>query len=614
MRIVFVNHTFPPFSWAGSEACVYHLAQLLRALGHDARVFYRYSDPADDEYRLVEEEFHGIPVARINHTHQFSDRFERVYLNRAISAIFGHWLAGVAPDVVHIHHVTNLSMDLVEETRVRRIPTLMTLHDYWLLCQRGQLLTRSLECCNSPTDTGCRDCLSAQLLKGRAGALAARLIRRERRWCRPSPGGIDLADLARAEIETPDRQFVSQTVFEIDGQRLPTLHAHPPSTIRRRIVVPEGAGLSFSAAMHPSTYNAKGEGVCFQIQVDGQIVFERYLDPKHQADDRGWHDAEVDLSPWAGKEIELALITAPGPSGCIDFCTAGWGKLRLRGFAGPSDYCPSGLERVTASVAHRAAALLAWFSPSAAAGIRRRRRWVEFVFQNVDLFISPSRFLRDFFIRHGLAAGRIVYLDNGFIPPKRAPKPDRRVKHPIRFGYIGTWIPPKGVDLAIRAFRDIDPAKARLFVYGFFPGYDGYEDYEQQLLSAARESKAIQFKNRYDPRNVYEVLENLDLIVVPSIWCENSPLTIHEAFLAGVPVIAADVGGMAELVTDNVSGLLFRHRDWESLRAVVERVCERPEMVLELRKGIPPVPSMDEHVESLLALYEQCLAQAGQLG
>ena len=95
------------------------------------------------------------------------------------------------------------------------------------------------------------------------------------------------------------------------------------------------------------------------------------------------------------------------------------------------------------------------------------------------------------------------------------------------------------------------------------------------------------------------------MIVVPSIWWENSPLTIHEAYLAGVPVIAADRGGMAELVEDGVSGLLFRHRDWRSLRRVVERVIEQPEIVQRLQKGIPFVPTMDEHVQALLEIYEK---------
>ena len=49
------------------------------------------------------------------------------------------------------------------------------------------------------------------------------------------------------------------------------------------------------------------------------------------------------------------------------------------------------------------------------------------------------------------------------------------------------------------------------------------------------------------------------MLVVPSIWWENSPLTIHEAFLAGIPVITANAGGMAEFVRQEISGLLFRH-------------------------------------------------------
>lgn len=591
---------------------MYHLARALRACGHDARVFYRYGDPGDDEYRLIEEEFDGVPIARINHTHRFTDRFERVYLNRAISAVFGHWLAGFNPDVVHFHHLTNLSMDLVVETKARGIPSIMTLHDYWLLCQRGQLLTRSLECCNGPTHEGCRNCLAPQLLKGPLLAAASRLMRKERTLASPSISYVDLCDLSEARIETPDRRFVNETAFDIAGVSLPTLQAHPPSIIRRSLRVPEAASLSFSIAMHPSTYDAEGEGVRFLVEVDGECVFERYLDPKHRPEDQGWHDEEIDLSPRSGRWTVIAFRTEPGPSERIEFCTAGWGRPRLySGSPEPQTMSqPSALRRVGVDVAHRAASFMAQLSPRARAGIHHRRRWTQIVFDSVDLFLSPSRFLRDFFIHHGLPTDKIAYLDNGFIPPEEMPGRSASSRGPIRFLYIGTWIPSKGVDLALKAFREIDPSKASLSVYGFFPGYPGYEDYERYLQSLARGSGAIHFMGRYDPRRVYDVLAEGDLIIVPSIWWENSPLTIHEAYLAGVPVIAADRGGMAELVEDGVSGLLFRHRDWRSLRRVVERVIEHPEIVQRLQKGIPFVPTMDEHVQALLEIYKKYAKQS----
>ncbi len=605
MKIVLVNHTFPPFSWAGSEACVYHTAQFLRSRGHEVLVFYRYNNPVDEEYRVIEETFHGIPVARINHTHRFSRQFERTYLNRAVAAIFGHWLGKVAPDIVHFHHLTNLSMDLPREAKWRGIATVMTLHDYWLLCQRGQMLTPALERCDGPTLHGCRNCLAPQLLKGPLSSLVSRL-----RTSTKSPRKDLVGTLQGASVESPDKRFVAETVFDLDGRPVPTIQAHPPSTIRRKIRVPEQARLCFSIAMHSSTYDKQGQGVEFAVEIDGESVFKQYLDAKHEPADRGWHPVEIDLSPWCGREVELALFTAPGPGGCLDFCTAGWGDLRLcedLGKSTPSVSPPVLAERRIQFLAQYVSGWVTRFSPRATAGIRHRQRFTRDVFQNVDLFISPSRFLRNFFVRHGLDSEKIVYLDNGFPPMERVPDLARPVHRPVRFAYIGTWIPPKGVDLLIRAFRDIDPSKGILRIYGFFPGYDGYPEYVQLLHSLAAGSSAIEFKGRYNSDRVCDVLADVDVIVVPSIWWENSPLTVHEAFQAGIPVVTANVGGMAEFVPDGVCGLQFHHRDWRSLREVVNRICNSPEILDELRKGVPPVLTMEEHVQCLLALYEKAL-------
>ncbi|HPA44646.1 MAG TPA: glycosyltransferase, partial [bacterium] len=157
------------------------------------------------------------------------------------------------------------------------------------------------------------------------------------------------------------------------------------------------------------------------------------------------------------------------------------------------------------------------------------------------------------------------------------------------------------------AFRDVDASKGILWIYGFSPGYDGYPEYEGLLYSLASGSSAIEFKGRYDSDRVCDVLAEVDVIVVPSIWWENSPLTVHEAFQAGIPLVTADVGGMAEFVPNGVCGLQFHHRDWRSLQEVVNRICNQPEILNELRKGIPPVLSMEQHVQCLLTLYEKAL-------
>jgi glycosyltransferase involved in cell wall biosynthesis len=105
--------------------------------------------------------------------------------------------------------------------------------------------------------------------------------------------------------------------------------------------------------------------------------------------------------------------------------------------------------------------------------------------------------------------------------------------------------------------------------------------------------------------DVPKALGALDVLVVPSIWAENSPLVIHEAFLAGVPVIASDIGGIPELVTHEVNGLLFPVGDVDALARALQRVAGDRGLLQKLRDGIPPVRSIETDVQELRAMYQR---------
>ena len=101
--------------------------------------------------------------------------------------------------------------------------------------------------------------------------------------------------------------------------------------------------------------------------------------------------------------------------------------------------------------------------------------------------------------------------------------------------------------------------------------------------------------------------ENVDWVIVPSIWWENSPLVIQEAFHFGRPVICSDIGGMAEKVADGVDGLHFRANDATSLAETMRRAMEDAGLWHRLPSSIRPVHRMDEHAGRLLAIYDSLL-------
>lgn len=225
----------------------------------------------------------------------------------------------------------------------------------------------------------------------------------------------------------------------------------------------------------------------------------------------------------------------------------------------------------------------------------------------VDRFIAPSRYLMKRFISDfGIAPHRIQYLDYGFPPlqPVPAELQERRV---FTFGYIGTHIPSKGVDLLLEAFMQVK-ADACLIIWG---GTGGQSENYLKNKSLLCRNKVL-FSGTYDNETIaQEVFSRIDCLVVPSIWAENSPLVIHEAQACRVPVITSDFGGMAEYVRHLENGLLFEHRDRRSLTATMEFAVEHPELMRQfgqrgyLYRPDGCVPELNTHCKEIVSVYQQ---------
>jgi len=238
--------------------------------------------------------------------------------------------------------------------------------------------------------------------------------------------------------------------------------------------------------------------------------------------------------------------------------------------------------------------------------VEARRREMQRALSRVDLFIAPSRFLRDKYVEHGFVdPRRIVVSDYGFATSafRRA---NRSTSADLRFGCMGTIAEWKGLHLVIEAFNGLPETGVQCRIYGdlsFLPDY-------VLRLRRLRRHFGVRLMGAFDNRRVAEILAELDVLIVPSIWFENSPLTIHEAFMAGVPVICSDRGGMAELVRDGVSGLHFRLGDAADLRAKIERLLAEPELLERLRRGVPAVKDIAEDARQMEARFEE-LAGSG---
>lgn len=239
--------------------------------------------------------------------------------------------------------------------------------------------------------------------------------------------------------------------------------------------------------------------------------------------------------------------------------------------------------------------------------IRERRARLGRALRQVDALIAPSRFLAQMFIRRGgLPPERIRILPYGLDERGawRSGSPEWDGRRGLRVGYLGQIAPHKGVHVLVEAFRSLDlpDGACELRIYG---DMSRFPRYAERLRRRARGDPRIRFEGAVEHRQVPEVLSALDVLVVPSIWYENFPLTILEAHAAGVPVLASDLGGMAEMVRHGVDGLLFRMGDAQDLAARLRELVQNPDMLPRLKGGIGPVWTQEQEWGELKEIYEK---------
>ncbi len=451
MRIALVIHGFPPANMAGSEVYTRNLAVEL-STRHEVFVFHRTADPEEAEYAVAKSRQMGLDITAINNNFKNCPDFSRTYRNDEIAEKFGEFLDEVSPQVVHFHHLTCLSTTCVEEAKKRGIPVVYTLHDFWLLCQRGQLLDRELTLCKGPSPDACALCLASQIAMGGRAKKAASALKK---------GIPSLKGSSRAKELLRKAFLFSSKVLQKDDDK-----------------------------------------------------------PANE--------------------------------------------------------------------------------------IQKRTEHIRNVCSLIDRFVSPSMFMKEKFVAFGIPEDKIAYLDNGFdktIFKGLKRKPSKK----IRFGYVGSWIPSKGVHVLIKAFNRVTDDKATLTIYGRYCAYDGYKDYDKDLEGLI-DNKSIKLAGSYDNKDVGKILSGMDALIVPSIWYENSPLTVHEAYLAGVPVIASDIGGLAEYVHEGAGGMNFRAGDEADLYRKIKEIIDNPGLLEKMRHTIPAVKSIAENAGELEEIYAELTA------
>jgi glycosyltransferase involved in cell wall biosynthesis/MoaA/NifB/PqqE/SkfB family radical SAM enzyme len=422
MHILKIIHGYPPNYNAGSEVYSQSICNEL-SKQHKVSVFTREENPYAKDFAIRKE----VKNENLNFYYANNPQGKDGYRHSELDANFANLVREIKPDIAHIGHLNHLSTGIIDELTKVNIPIVFTLHDFWLMCPRGQFLTRSIGKENN-----------FQLCSGQ-----------EDKKCATS---------------------------------------------------------------------------CYEVYFSGK-------EEEVQQDTHNWTN---------------------------------------------------------------------W--------IHNRMQETKAIIDKVNLFIAPSNYLRDRFIKDfSIPENKITYLDYGFPIEYLTQTEKSKEKTNYTFGYIGTHIPAKGINLLIEAFSKIEnPATLKIF------GRDHGQSTNALQQLAKSSINPIEFHGGYINHNLAnDVFSNIDCIVVPSIWAENSPLVIHEAQSCKIPVITADFGGMKEYVHHHVNGLLFEHRNTKSLQEQLEFAIENTELMEEFgNKGYlysedGSVPDIVNHCKELEEIYHK---------
>ncbi len=233
--------------------------------------------------------------------------------------------------------------------------------------------------------------------------------------------------------------------------------------------------------------------------------------------------------------------------------------------------------------------------------VARRQERVRSALLQADTILAPTAFLREMFVRNGYPPERIVVspygLDCGWLPTDT----QKTAAAGLRVGYLGQIEPLKGVDLLVRAFHQLDAPQATLTIHG---NHLRNPSYTAELSRLSDGDPRIRFAGPFARDERAEVLRNLDVVVVASRWYENAPFVIAEAQAMRTPVVAANLGGMAEVVRDETDGLLFASDDADDLSRCLRRLIEEPTLLPRLSAGIRPPRAILDDVAELLTRYQ----------
>jgi glycosyltransferase involved in cell wall biosynthesis len=220
-------------------------------------------------------------------------------------------------------------------------------------------------------------------------------------------------------------------------------------------------------------------------------------------------------------------------------------------------------------------------------------------YHRVDKFICPSKFMREAVVTR-FGADKVVHIPNGI----DASRIDISTRDEGYVLYLGRLSPEKGVETLLRTHA-ASGAPWRLMIAGTGP----------LLADLQRKYPSAEFRGHLGGIDLEAAIRGAALIVVPSEWHENSPISILEAMAYGKPIVASNIGGIPELVREGKTGLLFDPGNADQLSNKITMLLGnrglREAFGRNARKIVEVEHSLKAHGSALISLYEALVSPIG---
>lgn len=239
--------------------------------------------------------------------------------------------------------------------------------------------------------------------------------------------------------------------------------------------------------------------------------------------------------------------------------------------------------------------------------IHKLKKDLELITKKCNKIVVISRWYESILKKNNVSADKIIYIPQGLVPQNVGSKKEQENNRSgvRKFIFLGRISKYKGLHLLLDSLEILNKPNIKIDVYGFDPD----DNYARICKERIGNMSNIEFLGRVSPELVVTTMKNYDALILPSTFSEMSPLVIQEAFAAKIPVIASDVYGNAEQISNGKNGWLFKYNDCHDLARVLTDLLKKPSLFQQAKKNIPEVLNFEKISDEYIKLYQTILSE-----